>query len=1195
MGAGFLAAAAAGCAGNGNPNPTVPAGPDISLSDTSRDLGPPSKLAPSLQKLASASEVSRDLSPSEEGPGQVPPPDEVGYPAPGTTDVFEVAIRITPDADVKAVAAAGATIQMHLGDTIYAAVRARDLAQVAEVQGVKSVAPMPSGCIPKPPKLQLQTSPGGETARDLGGGGGTGDAVKFETQGLTGKGVVVGIVDTGIDWRHPDFMNADGTSRILYLWDIFDNTWEQSNHKVGSAPPVMSDDTGKPVGTVYTNAQINAALKGQIKIPRTDKVGHGTACAGTAAGNGLGVAPQADLVIVNSYVDDAQNPDNDGSGAIQGAYWITQIASQLHEPCVISLSFGSHLSLHDGNGEEEHGFNQIVNGGELPGVAICASAGNEGQNVMHARGRFGPARVGELNGGFGSPVELFITKQTVLAALFDSRDDWKLRLVGLDKFLTASDKKPARLDLCKSARGETGGDGFQMFASDNLAQADQSAIKSLRKDKKISLNPQPSGTDALFIELPPGQYLVLAAGNSAKVSRGVYDLYLPDYSNGSFGAGGDHQMVVGEPGDADDVITVGSYDFRNQWDNADGGTTYCDQIEVGKISAYSSEGFRRDGVVKPDIAAPGQYTVSAMAVGSDMSQEGGSASITRDGKHLAWAGTSASCPYTAGVIALMLQKNPQLTENQIKQILRDTADHDLAVTGAVPNGEWGYGKLDPQAAIAKVTASAATPPANTAPPVNTAPPGNTPPPAPVPAPVTPAPKDGFAGTFKREGMTVVLVANADGSFSGSMVKNDQTFSISAHIVAGQLEGTVTSQGKDFPFTATLDGDQLTLHAGDKSFVLTRQDAPRGVGEDWLQRSEAQSSNREGASRDVGGGGMTLKPTEIDDPMINNWPAYTLLVPEGWDFQGGIHWNQDPSTMVCPVILTHAPEGLPGLMVYPEGVYVAGIRETRLQMVSGIEGAAPYIAQQFAEGNIYLGKEIRVLTRPADYVQRFVIPLYRKKLAQAQVVSVEDAPKFARMYLDTANESDPTQPSIQAVKVRFQYDLNGQPIDEDMYCAVSRYPMPQTNISCWFASVISFAAPRGTMDQSMPILTTILASLRPQLKWVNACTQVRQMMLQNQANAIAAEGQLSRYISQVNDEISDMGRQAYEEQEQVEDKVSEDWHEYIMGTGTYTTPAGPVELPNNGSPWYLAPNGNYYQIPPGANPAPGWQKLEPKEG
>ena len=115
----------------------------------------------------------------------------------------------------------------------------------------------------------------------------------------------------------------------------------------------------------------------------------------------------------------------------------------------------------------------------------------------------------------------------------------------------------------------------------------------------------------------------------------------------------------------------------------------------------------------------------------------------------------------------------------------------------------------------------------------------------------------------------------------------------------------------------------------------------------------------------------------------------------------------------------------------------------------------------------------------------------------------------------------------------------------MYCAVIAYPLPQ-GVVFWRANVVSFAAPRGAMNQSMPVLTTIIASAKMQLKWVNACAQVRQMMMQNIANSIAQQGQLSRYISQVSDEISDTSRQIYQEQEQVEDKVAQEWHEYMMG-------------------------------------------------
>jgi subtilisin family serine protease len=155
--------------------------------------------------------------------------------------------------------------------------------------------------------------------------------------------------------------------------------------------------------------------------------------------------------------------------------------------------------------------------------------------------------------------------------------------------------------------------------------------------------------------------------------------------------------MVGSPGNADGVITVGSYDFRNTWINwADKSTTY--NLELGNISDYSSPGYRIDGVIKPDLAAPGRFAISAMAVGSQMAQGGGDAHRTADGLHLAWQGTSASTPYVAGVVALMLEKNPGLDATTVKDILVRTATTDRQ-TGAVPNELWGYGKVNPEAAL----------------------------------------------------------------------------------------------------------------------------------------------------------------------------------------------------------------------------------------------------------------------------------------------------------------------------------------------------------------------------------------------------------------------------------------------------------------------------------------------------------------
>ncbi len=807
IGLASLGACIAGCAGHNSADDAILSespGRDIVAPEPSRGLEPPAKLAPALQRLSSASEASRDLAPADGGSGSLPPVNEVGYPVAGTKDVFDVAIHVKSDVDVKAVAAAGADIQVRLGNILYATVHARDLSQVAAVDGVERIAPMPGSTIPRPPATPVQTAPRGEGTRGLEPG--TGEAAQFDHHGLTGKGTIVGIIDTGIDWHHPDFMSPDGTtSRILYLWDVSDNSWEESNHTVGSEPPMSAN--GKPLGTLYTNDQINAALKGQMKIARTDHVGHGTACASTAAGNDLGVAPEADLVIVNSYRDDPDHPFNDGFHGVQGAWWISQVAAQRHEPCVISLSYGGHMGPHDGTGEQEAGFNGVVKGGDAPGVVICASAGNEGEAIMHAHGRFGPRRPTELRGGIGTITQLFIQQETPLEAVFDSQDDWMLRIVGLDKFLVGSDGKPARVDFAKAQGNDKDDLDLHIIGSDNVTEADGQKITSLRKDKNIQASTLPGGSDVLLIDLPPGSYLVVAAGASEKVTHGVYDFYVPDNSSGTFGTGGDHKMVIGNPGDADSIITVGSYDFRNQWDNASGAMTRSDQVDLGNISPYSSPGFRRDGAVKPDIASPGQYTISAMADGSLMSKDG-AAFVTKDGKHLAWAGTSASCPYTAGVIALMLEKNPQLTANQVKQILHDTADHDFAVTGAVPNPEWGYGKLNPEKALEKVTAGAAAPPVAPPSPVNPSP--------------TPLLKSPFAGTFKGEGLTLVLTPTADKTFGGTLLKGDTTFPLDARLVASLLEGTVHGQAGDFTFTATLDGDKLMLNANGKVFELTRQ-------------------------------------------------------------------------------------------------------------------------------------------------------------------------------------------------------------------------------------------------------------------------------------------------------------------------------------------------------------------------------------
>lgn len=187
---------------------------------------------------------------------------------------------------------------------------------------------------------------------------------------LTGKGVLVGIVDSGIDYYHEDFRNADGTTRILFLYD-------------------------QATGTVYDREKINAALqsgsrtKALAEVPSADAGGHGTAVAGIAAGNGResggkyrGVAYESDLIVVRLGV-----PDPEGfprtTQVMDGMDFMVRTAVSLRMPLAVNLSFGNTYGSHDGNGLFERYLDLLSETGQS---VFVIGSGNEGDAGGHAAG-----------------------------------------------------------------------------------------------------------------------------------------------------------------------------------------------------------------------------------------------------------------------------------------------------------------------------------------------------------------------------------------------------------------------------------------------------------------------------------------------------------------------------------------------------------------------------------------------------------------------------------------------------------------------------------------------------------------------------------------------------------------------------------------------------------------------------------------
>src|SRR5208282_3017831 len=209
--------------------------------------------------------------------------------------------------------------------------------------------------------------------------------------GLTGKGVIVAIIDSGADFRNADFINFDTTgrptSRMLYLWDTMTNEFDSSG--LGTKPP-YSYPNGASIGTLYTRQQLTAELaSGGRRIPATDEGGHGTATTGISAGNGnnsrgayAGVAPEADIIVVRVG----------GSGeGLEHSYllnaaiaWIDSVAKREGKPVVFSCSFGGHDGPHDGTSIQERELDARFPA-NAPGRAIVFSAGNERTRGLHGQ------------------------------------------------------------------------------------------------------------------------------------------------------------------------------------------------------------------------------------------------------------------------------------------------------------------------------------------------------------------------------------------------------------------------------------------------------------------------------------------------------------------------------------------------------------------------------------------------------------------------------------------------------------------------------------------------------------------------------------------------------------------------------------------------------------------------------------------
>ena len=482
----------------------------------------------------------------------------------------------------------------------------------------------------------------------------------------TGKNVLVGVLDTGIDWKHPDFRDIDDNtkSRIYSIWDM-------------SLTPTGDEKSpeGFNYGVEYTRQMIEDELDGTPAdfVREKDDEGHGTHVAGTAAGNGAGLpsrrhkgfAPDAELVIVKGFVNGGISSTN----TINALKYFELIAKKLGKPIVVNMSIGGHTNAHDGTTPEELALNKFV---REKGHAVVVAAGNEyGQN-LHTSVTLAPNETKSVT--FTLSGDESQAEKTIAYLLFFGTED---NIVDIN--ITAPDGKTYNYPNSRAVTHKIINNAFSLKGTNAPFEATQKRAFDLLLTRNEGHTDSPEGNYVINFT-NKGDKNITLHGYKNTVSQWV----ATEWKNG------DNQYIVGSPGSADGAITVGAYTTKVSVESRRGTSLINFPLVVQEdISDFSSEGPRTDGALKPDITAAGMFIVSSRANG------------TEGNYYLQNQGTSMASPAVAGTVALLFQQNPSLTTSKIKELITSTANKDEKTTNQ-PNARWGYGKLNAYSALAKL-------------------------------------------------------------------------------------------------------------------------------------------------------------------------------------------------------------------------------------------------------------------------------------------------------------------------------------------------------------------------------------------------------------------------------------------------------------------------------------------------------------
>lgn len=468
---------------------------------------------------------------------------------------------------------------------------------------------------------------------------------RLPEENISGKGVLIGFVDTGIVYTNPIFRYPDNTSKILAIWD-------QSIDTGTNYPPDYY------YGTEYTKEQIDMALRSDNPhsvVPSTDTIGEGTAMAGIAAGfyndenNFAGVAINAELAIVKLKAAKQNIKDYFGipedaicfqeNDILMGISYLINFASRLKRPIVICLGIGSSQGSHKG---EDIMSNYLSELASLTSNAIVLAAGNEGSQKHHYFGEITPPN-------YYDDVELTIGE----------RDKYfTMELWGYQPNIITMEIYAPSGELIYNIGDNFVGQSHMEISLDSAAIHINNFVSEAYSEEQLIL--------FRFRNIMHGTWRFRIRGARDLVNR--FHIWLPlrnFLSEGTFLHNSNPNTTICLPGNSNNTVTATAYN------------------PVDRTLDYeASRGFTSINLPKPDIAAPGVNMLAPTLVDT----------------FLPFSGTSISSAYTAGIAAGLLEWGivkgffPNMNNIIIRYIITSTATRDNSLT--YPNPDWGFGLIE---------------------------------------------------------------------------------------------------------------------------------------------------------------------------------------------------------------------------------------------------------------------------------------------------------------------------------------------------------------------------------------------------------------------------------------------------------------------------------------------------------------------